>query len=163
MKAYLDNNIVSAITKDDNRPESVAIDRLMIAYEADKVELVTSQLTLDEIQSCPAAYRPPLERTFRLMQKVPLVRWDELLGMNSYGDQGTWISSPRIQNDPLFDQLLKCGLAVMDARHVFVAARNSCDSFITCDGGIIARAAQIAKLCAILVEKPSAFVARHGF
>ena len=42
MKAYLDNNVVSAIAKDDTPTESEALDRLLAARDAGKVELVTS-------------------------------------------------------------------------------------------------------------------------
>lgn len=55
MKAYLDNNVVSAIAKDDTPAESGALDRLLVAHEQGNVELVTSELTLDEIK----AYRGP--------------------------------------------------------------------------------------------------------
>jgi hypothetical protein len=47
-----------------------------------------------------------VERTFRLLEKVAVVRCDELLGMHSYGDSRTWITSPLIQNDLLYDALL---------------------------------------------------------
>jgi hypothetical protein len=44
MKAYLDNDIVSAIARDDNAPESDAITRLLTVYEEGKIELVTSEV-----------------------------------------------------------------------------------------------------------------------
>lgn len=51
MKAYLDNNVVCAIAKDDTPAESDALDRLLVAYEEAKVGLVTSELTLEEIKA----------------------------------------------------------------------------------------------------------------
>ena len=110
MKAYLDNNVVSAIAKDDTAAESDALDRLLAARDAGKVELVTSELTLDEIKRYTGPARKQVERTFRLLEKVPVVRWDELLGMHSYGDARTWITSPLIQNNPLYDSLLGLGV-----------------------------------------------------
>jgi hypothetical protein len=50
VKAYLDNNIVSAIAKDDLPAESEALDRLLKAMDEGKVQLVTSELTLQEIE-----------------------------------------------------------------------------------------------------------------
>lgn len=163
LKAYLDNNVVSSIAKDDTPSESDAIDALMAAYDKGEVDLVTSELTLDEIRNYRGPHRKRVERTFRLLEKVPLVRWDELLGIHSYGDKYTWISSPMIQNDSLYDALLKAGLSVIDAQHVFVAAKQACTVFLTCDGVILARCADIDRLCGLRVRKPSAFVAEQGW
>jgi hypothetical protein len=135
MNAYLDNNVVSSIARDDTASESDALDALMAAYDAGKVDLVTSELTLEEIKKYSSPRRKPVERTFRLLEKVPVVGWDELLGIHSYGDQYTWISSPMIQNDSLYDALL---LDTTDARLVFVAAKQSCTVFLTCYRGILA-------------------------
>jgi hypothetical protein len=86
MKAYLDNNVVSSIVRDDAPAESTAIDRLLLAYDQGRIELVTSELTMKEIEGCPQQYRPPLERVFRLLRKVPIVRWDELDHINVIWD-----------------------------------------------------------------------------
>jgi hypothetical protein len=84
MKVYLDNNIVSAIAKDDTPKESNAIDLLLQAYGNGKVALVTSEVTLREIEACQnKVTRRIVERTYQLLAKVPIVR-DELLGMHSY-------------------------------------------------------------------------------
>ena len=40
MNAYLDNNVVSSIARDDTASESDALDALMAAYDAGKVDLV---------------------------------------------------------------------------------------------------------------------------
>jgi hypothetical protein len=162
MKAYLDNNVVSAIAKDDTPAESDALDRLLAAYEAGKVDLVTSELTLREIKAYQGPRRP-LERTFRLLEKVPIVRWDQLMGVNSHGDNLTWINSPVIKNDPIYSALLTSGVQTVDSQHVFVATKNACGAFLTCDKGILQRSDAIKKLCAVAVHKPSGFVASHGW
>jgi predicted nucleic acid-binding protein len=167
MKAYLDNNVVSSIVKDDNESQSSALTRLLEAGEQQTIELVTSEVTLEEIRRTPKQYRAPLERTFRLLEKIPVVRWDSLLYINSYGTASTWVNCPVIQNEPLYDALLSLGLEVVDARHVFVAAKQSCDAFLTCDNtprtGILRRAAKISALCELLVQRPSEFVANQGW
>ena len=163
MKAYLDNNVVSAIAKDDTAAESDALDRLLAARDDGKVELVTSELTLDEIKRYAGPARKQGERIFRLLEKVPVVPWDELLGMHSYGSSQTWITSPMIQNDTLYDSLLKLGVKTIDARHVFVSAKQACGAFLTCDGGVIARAEDIRKLCGVAVQKPSVLVHNEGW
>jgi hypothetical protein len=163
VKAYLDNDVVSAIAKDDNAAESAALTRLLEAHDEGKVILVTSKVTLEEIKRYQGPLRPPVERTFRLLEKVPIVQHDELLGFHSYGDARTWIAHPLIQNNPLFDNLLKLGLETVDARHVFVAAKNGCHAFLTCDRGILRHRTAIQQLCGLVVQKPSDFVASQGW
>src|SRR5262249_16354302 len=126
--AYLDNNIVSAIAKDDEPAESDALDRLLEAKDEGKVCLVTSELTLREIKGYQGRMRPQLVRTFRLLEKVEIVRWDKLVGMHSYGDHRTWITTPLIDNEPDYSALLALGLKTVDAQHVFVAAKQACDA-----------------------------------
>ena len=163
MKAYLDNNIVSAIAKDDTAAESDALNRLLAAKDAGKIDLVTSEVTLEEIKRYAGPARKPVERAFRLLEKVPVVRWDELLGIHSYGDSHTWINSPLIQNDPLYDALLRLGLRSVDSQHLFVSAKNACAIFLTCDGGVLARAGAVQQLCGVVVQKPSVLVVNEGW
>jgi predicted nucleic acid-binding protein len=172
MKAYLDNNVISAIAKNDTPPESDALKRLLNAYEEGKVDLVTSEVTLQEIN----AYQGPasIRETFQRIKQVPIVRWDQLSGVHSYGDERTWIhawwwirtwiNAPTIHNDPVYVSLLDLGVEVVDAQHVFVATKNACDSFLTCDRGILHRASDIKKLCGgPVVQKPSRFVEAEGW
>src|SRR5262245_13434559 len=135
MKVYLDSNVVSSIARDDNQLESDAITRLLKAYDEGKVELVTSEITLREIQQYQGRARPAVERVFRLLQKVPIARWDELVGMNVQTDRYTCINSPIIQNDPMYDALQAEGVKSVDAQHIFVATKQSCIHFVTCDKG----------------------------
>ena len=139
MKAYLDNNVVSAIAKDDTAAESDALDRLLAAQDAGKVELVTSELTSTRLSGHRGRRGSRWSGLSGCLRSVPIVRWDELLGMHSYGDSRTWITSPLIQNDPLHDSLLRLGVKVIDAQHVFVSAKQACAAFLTCDGGICPR------------------------
>jgi hypothetical protein len=163
MKAYLDNNVLSAIARDDTATESDALDRLLIAKEQGKVDIVTSDLSLGEIKRYGGLGRKLTERTFYLLEKVPMVAWDKLVGMHSYGDALTWISSPLIQSDELYGSLLRLGLEVVDAQHVFVAAKQDCDVFLTCDGGVLARATGIRQLCELAVLKPSDLMTGEGW
>ena len=163
IKAYLDNNVVSAIAKDDTASESDSIDLLLAAYEQGKVALVTSEVSLGEIKPYVGQGRKLVERTFRLLEKVPVVRWEELMGMRIYGDLRTWINSPIIQNDPLYDSLLKLGLEQVDAQHLFVATKQGCTVFLTCDGGVLARANGLRQLCGLAVQKPSDLVTSEGW
>jgi hypothetical protein len=163
MKAYLDNNVVSAIARDDTQAESNAIRSLRMAYVDGKIELVTSELTFDEIKKYHGSDRAKVERVFRDLEKVPIARWDELVGMNVHIDRYTLINSPIIQNDPMYEALRALGLGVVDARHIFVATKQSCGYFLTCDKGILRRAAKIKALCGVDAQKPSDFVTAQGW
>jgi hypothetical protein len=162
LKAYLDNDIVSAIAKRDHDGEISALDRLLKAMDQGRVELVTSELTLQEIKHYQGPKRPPVEEVYQRLAGVPVVRWDELVGISSHGDALTWINSPVILTATDYGALLALGVKTVDARHIFVAAKNACDVFLTCDGGVLHRAAGIAKLFRLVVQKPSAFVASQA-
>jgi hypothetical protein len=96
------------------------IDRLLTAWRKGKVDLVTSELTLAEIKRYQdTRMRAAIERIFRLLEKVEIVRWDELVGMHSYGDARTWLVLPLINNYPEYGALLTLGLEVIDAQHVY--------------------------------------------
>jgi predicted nucleic acid-binding protein len=164
LKAYLDNNVVSSIVKDDILSQSDALSRLLEAGDLGKVQLVTSEITLEEIKRVPSKHRPPLERTFRLLEKVPVVRWEELIFITNDGSGNNW---PVIEKDPLYRDLLALGLEITDSRHLFVATKQSCDVFLTCDNtprtGILRRAVELKTLCGVLVQRPSEFVAANGW
>ena len=164
MKAYLDNNVVSSIVKDDIESQSDALSRLLEAGDQGKVQLVTSEITLEEIKRVPSKHRPPLERTFRLLEKVPVVRWEELIFITNDGSGNNW---PVIQNDPLYADLLALGLEITDSKHLFVATKQSCGVFLTCDNtprtGILRRAVELKALCGVLVQRPAEFVAANGW
>jgi predicted nucleic acid-binding protein len=163
MKVYLDNNVLSAIARDDTPTETDALDRLLAAYDEGKVDLVTSDLSLGEIKQYAGSGRKLTERTFRLLKKVPMVPWDELLGVRTHGGRYTWISGPIIRSDELYASFLTLGLEVVDARHLFVAAKQGCDVFLTCDRGVLARAKDIRRLCELTVQKPSDLVTGETF
>jgi hypothetical protein len=116
MKVYLDNDVVSAIVKDDNAPESAALDRVLAAYGDGEVDLVTSTVTLKEIERYQGPQRPAIKQIFRLLKEVPRA------------------CIPMNRNDPLYDDLLKRGLEDIDAWHVFVAAKNGRTPFLRATG-----------------------------
>ena len=58
-KAYLDDDVVSVIAKDDNGAESAALDLLLAAYRERKVDLVTSAVTLTSATAIPPSRLNP--------------------------------------------------------------------------------------------------------
>jgi len=85
------------------------------------------------------------------------------VGINSYGDERTWINAPMIQSDPDYSALLALGVDIVDAQHVFVAAKHACDAFLTCDKAILQSTPAIGKLFALVVPSPADFVASQGW
>jgi len=167
VKAYLDTNIVSSIRKRDNRSEAEAIATLINAGDLGQVQLVTSELTLEEIKRVPSQYRLPLEQTFHKFEKVAIVRWDELIFLRPISSAKPGPVGPVSLNEPLYDSLLNLGLEVPDARHLFVAVRQNCQAFLTCDNsrrtGILRRATKIQSLTGMVVQRPSEFLATQGW
>jgi hypothetical protein len=167
MNAYLDNNVVSAILKDDIASESAAIDRLLEMHHQGVVSLVTSEITLAEMTNAPEPYVPRLRRAYHLLKNIPVVSWNKLSHMQRTGRPGgSQVIWPVFENEPLFSQLLSTGLTNVDAQHLFVAAKQSCQAFITCDNSpktsVLARAREIYSLCGVTVQRPSEFIAAHG-
>jgi hypothetical protein len=158
---------VSSIFKDDIATESTAISRLLEAAGPGKAHLVTSELTLEEIKKVPPQYRLPLERTFHLLEKVPVARWDELVHLRPISGTKPGPVGPVSVNDPLYGALLELGLDEFDARHLFVAVKRGCDVFVTCDNsrqtGVLRRAAKIQALTGMAVQRPSEFLAAQGW
>lgn len=133
-KAYLDNVLVSAIYSDDQPSESAAIDKILEAYDQGRLDLVTSQVTNDEIDQCPEDWKKKHSRTYCLLEKVQFVEAQDLKGYNSQADPfGGFTSSPRMDDHPTWARLLQIGLDEMDAHHVMLAIENRCNWFLTCD------------------------------
>jgi hypothetical protein len=63
----------------------------------------------------------------------------------------------------MYDKLQAASLESVDAQHIFVATKQACISFLTCDKGIRRKAQIIRTLCGIDVQKPSAFASAQGW
>jgi len=155
MRLYLDNNIVAAIARRQQPSQAEALNYLLQAYENREVLLATSDITRDEIQRAPQRHQAPLNDTFDRLAKVPIVRWEDLDHITSDGMGNNW---PVLEKDQLYQCLLTLGLELIDAQHVFVAARTSCNAFLTCDGVILHHRNAIKDLCGMVVQRPSDFV-----
>ncbi len=133
MKVYLDNTVVSAIARDDMPLEIEALGKILDAFSAGELELVTSKFTLEEIENAPAEERRPIEKIYLLLKKVPHVERQVLRGFNMNWDLYNSISSPMIEDDPLWVKLKKTGLDGNDAYHAMLAIKAECNVFLTAD------------------------------
>ena len=145
-KVYLDNDVISTITSDDNNDQELAaLGQLLAAYGDGTVDLVTSTVTLKQIEGYRGPRRPATKQIFRLLKELPTA------------------TVPMIHRDPLYDNLLKQGLEDIDAWHVLIAAKNECNAFLTCDRLIHHYGAAIEHLSGLVVQKPSDFIASEGW
>jgi hypothetical protein len=69
-RAYLDDDVVSVIVKDDNAAESAALDLLLAVYRERKVDLVTSAVTLKELESYLGPQQPAIKQIFGFLKEV---------------------------------------------------------------------------------------------
>jgi len=164
LKAYLDNDVVSAFAKADMPPGTLqALKALLELFSQEKVELVTSDLSKREIDRMPEGIpnKWHLDVIVGLLKKVPFVEDHELRGFQSHWDRFGGTSSPLIEDDPIASDLRGVGLHRADAHHVMLAIRAGCDVFVTCDKRtILNRRAEIERRFSIQLESPEEFVSR---
>jgi hypothetical protein len=162
-KAYLDNNVVCALAKDDvDAVESAALDALMELSDCDAVCLQTSRLSLGEMERCSKPDKLKTARRFyRALDKGTFIEDHTLLGFHNQWDHTGGCSCPLIEDDQYTKELRGIGLDRTDAHHVMLAIRNGCSYFVTCDEKSILkyRAAVEAMYPQIKLRKPSGLVA----
>jgi hypothetical protein len=154
---YLDTCLVSGIAKQDLRPvELDALHKLLVLRKGGEISLVTSHVTKEEIERLPATARGLHEGIYGLLDDVPEAqefRTDSGLTLMGVGG-GT-------REDPLLASIKAVLPDPDDARHVFQAARNAVDYFITDDQRTILRHADaIHERCQLAVVLPSQLVRR---
>jgi hypothetical protein len=165
MKIYLDNCIVSGMSRGDLEPmEMDAVRQLEAADEGGKSETVTSRETWrEQDRTRNSAVRSQLERD---RQNVELVRQDHVMLVTRavYDNQGNWCGNApmltEIVDKELFDALKLVGLKDADARHFMYAVHNGCDRFVTTDPDFLDRRLQLEALGdGVLIQRPSELVA----
>jgi predicted nucleic acid-binding protein len=136
-KIYLDNNIISAMGKDDMPSEQArAIAIISTMFDVGYVTLYTSHVTKEELdkQWREDAKKPEVLQRYNRIPQVPWVERQELRGFHTYADRGgTFLAWPMIEDHPLWSKLLAVGLKPLDAHHLMVAILAECDVFLTYD------------------------------
>ncbi len=160
MKAYLDNDVVSAIVKEDFPAHDIQVLRqLMVFFDEGKVDLRTSKLILREIERYKGLKKTGMQEVYRRLNKVPFVEDHELLGFHSQWSHQGGVTWPLMEDDPTSSKVRQMGLERTDAHHLMLAIRAECDVFLTSDRKILNRSAQIKSQFSVRAMKPSAFVA----
>ncbi len=150
MKVYLDTVIISSWINEDIRPEELeALERVLDAWQSNRIELCTSTVAREELAKVPEEHRGQHMRLYRLIKLVPIApieRWGTGLSL-----MGT--PTARTYGDPIYSQL-RAILDEKDANHVFQAIKNGVNVFLTVDRRVVARRGEIQRW-GMEVLKPS--------
>jgi hypothetical protein len=133
---YLDTNLISGLAKEDIRPvELAALRDLLRRRKAGQLILCTSAVASEELGGIPATARAPHEDIYPLLDDVPTV--DEQFPMPKAYGAGAYGADAYGMGPIVEDSDLGVLRSILpdenDARHVFQAAKNGIDYFVTCD------------------------------
>ncbi len=160
--AYLDNCInPSGVVRGQLPPsEAAAFSELQRLGDDGKVELYTSHVVKEEIDNVPAPHRQEFETAYELYANVPEIeeqfRMPKMLTSLRSGP-----TSGPVVHDELLGKLWPILRGEMDRRHVFQAAKNGLDYFVTRDCKTILRyASEVHAVAGIVALLPSQLVAK---
>ncbi len=163
LRAYLDNNVTSAITRGDLKaPELAALRKLLALRRLGKLILETSRQSVREMERAKPQYQAKLKEG---LSEVGLAENDhKVLGSYTLADQyGGFICNPLVTDiidEDLYRQLVNAGLESDDAKHLMYAVHNAFDRFVTCDKDFLNRRDDLEKRCGpIQIQKPSELAA----
>jgi predicted nucleic acid-binding protein len=158
--AYLDTNLVSALARKDQPDEVDALFELVDLMHENRIALVTSTVTEEEIEAVPEEHRAAHEGVYALLRKIPSVDeqmvWPTILTNRG----GSRLAGPAFVKEADLGTLEEILRDVNDARHVFQALKNGATYFVTADKRtILSRAGKIESAFPIRVLAPSQLVA----
>ena len=167
MKTYLDNNIASAMVRDDLAdPVEMAAVRKMQAANGQPIIVTSRETWCEQDRTKDPAVRAQLQQA---RDKLELVTEDHLMLGNRalYDNRGMFYGNSPILTEKvdaeLFAAFKKAGLKAADARHLMYAVHNGCDRFITTDPDFINRRTQLEAVGrGIRIQKPSELLAELG-
>jgi len=155
LTAYLDTCIVSGLAKEDLSPDELeALRRILEERKQGNVSLVTSQVAKEEIERIPEEHRSKHEIIYNLLSDVPVARafrTDPSLPLMGVGGG--------VRLHPILAKLNALLPDEADARHIYQAARNSVQYFVTTDARtILAHWERIEDICQVKALSPQEFV-----
>jgi len=159
---YLDNCIVpSGVVRNQLPPqEAAALRELERRRAVGEIALYTSHVTKEEIAKTPAEHRQPLDDLYEMYENVPAME-EELRMPHRLGSLRSGFTSGPIVQDEALGRLLSILPDELDARHIFQAAKNGLDYFITRDEEtILKHAAEIRSAVGIQTLLPTELLQR---
>ncbi|MBW1682874.1 MAG: hypothetical protein JRJ83_15870 [Deltaproteobacteria bacterium] len=161
LTAYLDTCIVSGLAKEDLDPaQLVALLKILEERKHGRVLLVTSPVAKEEIDRIPEEYRTKHEVIYNLLSDVPLARPFQiysrgLMGMGMGMHTGAGIK----RLHPMLGKLTTLLPDEDDARHLYQAARNGVQYFLTADAHtILSYRERIGDICNVKAVTPMEFL-----
>jgi predicted nucleic acid-binding protein len=159
LRAYFDTCVVSGVAKNElSDGDAEAVIRILESHKRGELQVVTSEVTAQEIAAIPkAAYRPKHEVIYNLLADVPSVPTSQL-SVEMRMPEPAYV----VHEDPLLSALRALRLDDGDLRHAFQAARNNVDFLVTVDRStFVSRSEAIFKICHVRVITPTEFVRQH--
>jgi predicted nucleic acid-binding protein len=168
MKVYLDNVIVSGMTRGDlPAAEMIAVRQMQAASKNGRLEIVCDLFTSRETwreqeKTRNQALRSQFEQE---RSNVPVVSADhQVTGFHNSQDRLGGLSVcplvTDIVDDALFRAFKQVGLKDPDARHLMYAVHNGCDRFVTLDAHFLDRRGSLHPLCrGLQIRRPTELVA----
>jgi hypothetical protein len=155
LNAYLDTCIVSGLAKEDLKADELeALRQILEKRKQGNVSLVTSRIAKEEIEKIPVTYRFKHEIVYNLLSDVPVAkafRTDPRLPLMGIGGG--------VRQHPMLAKLRTLLPDDADARHLYQAARNSVQYFLTTDARtILSYREQIENICNVKAVNPHEFV-----
>jgi len=161
---YLDNCIVpSGVVRKQLPPnEAAALRELERRRGAGEIALYTSHVTKEEIAKTPVEHRQPLKDLYEMYENVPAME-EEFRMPRRLGSLRSGSTSGPIVQDEALGRLLSLLPDELDARHIFQAAKNGLDYFITRDEETILKyAAEIRSAVGIPALLPTELLQTIG-
>ncbi len=161
---YLDNCIVpSGVVRKQLPPdEAAALRELERRRAKGEIALYTSHVTKEEIAKTPAEHRQPLDDLYEMYENVPPIEEEFRMPPRLGSLRSGLTSGPIVQGEAL-GRLLSILPNELDARHIFQAAKNGLDYFITRDEETILKyAAEITSAVGIAALLPTELLRRLG-
>ena len=157
---YLDNTLVSAMAKQEDQSDLVALTALFELSDTGVISLVTSEVTRREIDNYKSQNRPKIVALYESLVKVPIVETSMLRGFSSHWDEHGGCCNPILDDEPIWLRLHALGLDDSDAHHVMVALLAGCSAFLTFDVRTILKHKEaIQEEFSIQLQTPSEFLA----
>ena len=155
LNAYLDTSIISGLAKEDlkdNELEALLV--ILKQHKNGNVVLVTSPIAKEEIERIPESYRRKHEIIYNLLSDLSVAKEVQIYsgGMMGLG-LGLGLGGGGRRIHLMYEELSALLPDKSDARHIFQAAMNNIQYFLTTDARTILsyreKISQIAKVEAV--------------
>ena len=161
LTAYLDTCIVSGLAREDlNHDQLAALLQILEERKSGRVSLVSSLVAKEEIDRIPEEYRFKHEIIYNLLSDVPIARAFRIHSRGLMGmGMGMGMGAGGVRLHPILAKLTTLLPGEADARHLYQAARNDVQYFLTTDAQtILSYREQIEDICKVKAVSPQEFL-----